>query len=97
MPDTNFLTLEEYQRHEKAGTLTLCVACTHFLQKGKNMLDMFCRSSAVQLPPGVNPVTGEKCFITKNSLGMVIFTTVGEPYARDINTHGQCPFYKVKA
>lgn len=97
MPDNHFLTPEEYKQREQDNTLTICAKCSHFLRLGNIWYQMFCKAPQVQRPLGIDPVSGEKSYITRNSLGLVVFTDKSEPHARDINTHGQCPHYQAKA
>lgn len=51
---------------------------------------------AVAREPGIDFVTGERGFKTRNDLGQLYVSDQEFEYCRDINTQGNCEYYKAK-
>ena len=84
------------QEHE----ITICARCKHHYNKEDGprtnvWYNWWCRHPNHERQLGVDPVTGEKCYFQKNSLGMIVTTDDKYPNCRDIN-HGYCEGYEAR-
>lgn len=77
---------------------TICVNCKHLksISDGPRTgiwYNMYC--SAVRRMSAIDPVSGNRCFLGKNSFGEDYFTDEEYPHCRDINK-GNCPYFEEK-
>lgn len=76
--------------------MNICANCTHFRTKGQGIIwyDQLCGHPSVERVLTVDPVSGLKGYSATNSLGGAYHTEDMHPYARDINTSGECRLYE---
>lgn len=78
--------------------MTICVRCKHHSYDKKISKDSrwshLCKYPGVQREEGIDPVTGEKCFFSKNDLGTMVTTSNKSPFCSSINTCGECEFFE---
>ncbi len=78
--------------------VTICAKCKHHhhnKQDGprtKVWYNWFCRHPAVKRQVGIDAVTGDECYHTKNALGDIVTTDEPFPNCREIND-GYCGLY----
>ena len=80
----------------KEQQVTICANCRHSWNKvtGSSVwYNWLCCHPSVERILGIDPVTGERGYNTKNDLGASHFTDEKRPYCRDINT-GYCELYE---
>ncbi len=75
----------------KLPSITLCIHCRFFINKGTVWYDQFC--GATPREKATDPVTGCEGYRVVNDLGRASITDEPYAYARDVND-GQCPLYQ---
>ena len=77
------------------GKKTICAQCMNIKRRGRGEIwyDLYCTERKVQKEIGVDPVTGETGYKSKNDLGGEYISEYPEPYCRDVNK-GNCPYFK---
>lgn len=80
--------------------MNICVRCKHYSHEVQNpaapnvWYNHFCGHPSMAREPGVDPVTGEKCFFSRSDLGRVVPTDDQHPHCRDVNHDGNCELYE---
>lgn len=79
-------------------TPTICAKCKHIVKKedrrpGTYWYNYSCGHPELEHPKGIDYVTGEPCYWTKNDLGQTYCTASPRPFCRDIND-GECRYYE---
>lgn len=72
---------------------TICVKCKHYSNRGDSIWDHYC--TAVSRMQAIDPVTGEKKFLSRNDFGNDTLTDEQYPNCRSIND-GNCPLFEWK-
>lgn len=78
--------------------ITICARCKHHVNKKdgprtKQWYNWQCHHPSVERQLGIDPVTGDTCYTTKNSLGEVVTTDEQFPHCKSINK-GYCELYE---
>ena len=80
---------------------TICVNCIFHYNKepgsprADGWYNQICK--AVAREPGIDFVTGQEGYVGRNDLGNTYITEDEFEYCRNINTRGNCEYYKAKS
>lgn len=74
--------------------MNICAECKHFIKNGVVWYDQFCGHSKKRRKEAIDPVTGYAGYLEYNAFGDKIIIDNPHPYARDINTDGNCSLYE---
>ena len=76
---------------------TICVHCKWHAcgeRKSEHWVDQKCTHPAVQREPGIDPVFGKPAFYSAGQPHLGQGLDCQSPYCTEINTMGECPYYK---